>query len=91
METCTWQQHDIFSVISLFVNSAAAAAAMATVAPPITFLLLLLQLADGSFPEEPSPLSYVPVEGTCPFHCSCVGVGVGVCTCAQQGMCSVDE
>ncbi|GLD69256.1 semaphorin-6B-like protein [Lates japonicus] len=29
---------------------------------PLTFLLLLLQLADGSFPEEPSPLSYVPVE-----------------------------
>ncbi|XP_020779269.2 semaphorin-6B-like [Boleophthalmus pectinirostris] len=37
-------------------------AAMATVTPPLTFLLLLLQMADGSFPEEPSPLSYVPVE-----------------------------
>uniref|UniRef100_A0A7N6BFX6 Sema domain-containing protein n=1 Tax=Anabas testudineus TaxID=64144 RepID=A0A7N6BFX6_ANATE len=35
---------------------------MTTMAPPLTFLLLLLQLADGSFPEEPSPLSYVPVE-----------------------------
>ncbi|XP_053294523.1 semaphorin-6B [Pleuronectes platessa] len=38
------------------------AAAMATTATPLTFLLLLLRLADGSFPEEPSPLSYVPVE-----------------------------
>ncbi|KAK0141397.1 Semaphorin-6B [Merluccius polli] len=37
-------------------------AAMATVAPPLTFLLLLLQVADGSFPEEPSPLSYAPLE-----------------------------
>lgn len=53
------------------------AAAMATVAPPLAFLLLLLQLADGSFPEEPSPLSYVPVEGMCP---SCL-----VC------MCCIDE
>lgn len=38
---------------------------MGTVAPPLTFLLLLLHLAEGSFPEEPSPLSYVPIEGTC--------------------------
>ncbi|XP_030220550.1 sema domain, transmembrane domain (TM), and cytoplasmic domain, (semaphorin) 6Ba [Gadus morhua] len=37
-------------------------AAMATMAPPLTFLLLLLQVADGSFPEEPSPLSYAPLE-----------------------------
>ncbi|XP_061550379.1 semaphorin-6B-like [Phycodurus eques] len=37
-------------------------AAMATVGPLLTFLLLLLHLADGSFPEEPSPLSYVPLE-----------------------------
>lgn len=41
------------------------AAAMGTVAPPLTFLLLLFHLAEGSFPEEPSPLSYVPIEGTC--------------------------
>uniref|UniRef100_A0A3B4Z5X1 Semaphorin-6B-like n=1 Tax=Stegastes partitus TaxID=144197 RepID=A0A3B4Z5X1_9TELE len=50
------------------------AAAMATVAPPLTFLLLLLQLADGSFPEEPSPLSYVPVEGMCPSPFPCVSL-----------------
>lgn len=55
--------------------AAAAAAAMATVTPPLAFLLLLLQLADGSFPEEPGPLSYVPVEGTCPSPlCVCVEV-----------------
>lgn len=48
---------------------AAAAAAMGTVAPPLTLLLLLLHLAEGSFPEEPSPLSYVPVEG---MLCVCV-------------------
>lgn len=47
---------------------------MTTMAPPLTFLLLLLQLADGSFPEEPSPLSYVPVEGMCPSHCVCAYV-----------------
>lgn len=50
--------------------AAAAAAAMGTVAPPLTFLLLLLHLAEGSFPEEPSPLSYVPVEGNA--VCVCV-------------------
>ena len=53
-------------------------AAMGTVAPPLAFLLLLLQLADGSFPEEPSPLSYVPVEGMFPSCCVCVCV----CVCA---------
>lgn len=52
-------------------------AAMATMAPPLTFLLLLLQLADGSFPEEPSPLSYVPVEGTFP-PCSALCAAVTV-------------
>ena len=50
-------------------------AAMATATPPLTFLLLLLQMADGSFPEEPSPLSYVPVEGMCvlPAYNVCAG------------------
>ncbi|XP_062337815.1 sema domain, transmembrane domain (TM), and cytoplasmic domain, (semaphorin) 6Ba [Osmerus eperlanus] len=35
---------------------------MTTMAPPLTLLLLLLRLAEGSFPEEPSPLSYAPLE-----------------------------
>ncbi|KAJ8271110.1 hypothetical protein GJAV_G00122870 [Gymnothorax javanicus] len=35
---------------------------MATLAPPITFLLALLRLAGGAFPEEPGPLSTVPSE-----------------------------
>ncbi|XP_071217272.1 semaphorin-6B-like [Salvelinus alpinus] len=37
-------------------------AAMTTMAPPLTFLLLLLRLAHSSFPEEPGPLSYAPLE-----------------------------
>lgn len=45
---------------------------MGTVAPPLAFLLLLLHLAEGSFPEEPSPLSFVPIEGTCVWICVCV-------------------
>lgn len=53
---------------------------MGTVAPPLTFLLLLLHLAEGSFPEEPSPLSYVPIEGTCVrIPCVCV------CTALMNG------
>lgn len=60
------------------------AAAMATVAPPLALLLLLLQLADGSFPEEPGPLSYVPVEGMCPSPLYAVGgVGAGVSECMR--------
>ncbi|XP_055723696.1 semaphorin-6B-like [Salvelinus fontinalis] len=37
-------------------------AAMTTMASPLTFLLLLLRLAHSSFPEEPGPLSYAPLE-----------------------------
>ncbi|KAL0966399.1 hypothetical protein UPYG_G00294870 [Umbra pygmaea] len=37
-------------------------AAMTTMSPPLTFLLLLLRLAYSSFPEEPGPLSYAPLE-----------------------------
>lgn len=62
-------------------------AAMGTVAPPLTFLLLLLHLAEGSFPEEPSPLSYVPVEGILSV---CVCVCLTVCAALTNGF-TVDE
>lgn len=55
---------------------------MGTVAPPLTFLFLLLHLAEGSFPEEPSPLSFVPIEGTCIWICVCVCVRA--CTCGTD-------
>lgn len=82
--TC-WDTLIQFFSIFQCMSGGAAAAAMGTVAPPLTLLLLLLHLAEGSFPEEPSPLSYVPVEG---MLCACARVRVSVGGCVPA--CDID-